>query len=470
MPPFPVFRQYEIIRELGSGGMATVYEALDRKLNRSVALKIMHPHLYKDESAAERFQREAMAAAKMDHPNIVRIYDYLHENGLHTMVMEYVPGTDCATLVKKKGPLPFDLARHIMHETARALEEAHSHGFLHRDVKPSNILLHRKNRVLLSDFGLARKPMDTHLTLSHAVAGTPGFMSPEHVSGKELSFASDVYAWGVSFYYLLIGRLPYKTTELAALLNSIQEGRITLDDAVMEKVPGKDYALLHQCLVTDPQQRIPDGKELARKLDEAGENRRVDILPWISFAAEERKAAPAQPQHSTEVIRPGRGRFFKAGIAAAGLLVLAALAFFLLPRKVPLPPLPPAADTIAAPAPLPPPTDTGHIRPVEASKREKKEKVRNDTINSVVTDTVPVAAVPDSGGLFIFCSPWANIEIDGRYVGRTPLENAIVLPRGRHLIKLYNEFCEPLEEEVEVPADSILRRRYELKIKPAYQQ
>jgi len=354
MIPFPSFHQFEVIRLIGSGGMASVYEALDRKLARKVALKVIHPHLCQNESAVERFRREALAAARMDHPNIVRIYDYLQEAGQNAMVMEYVPGTDCGSLIKKKGALPFDFSSFIMFGTALALQEAHLHEFLHRDVKPSNILLHRKNRVLLSDFGLARRSMDTHLTLSHDVAGTPGFMSPEHVTGKKVSFPSDIYAWGVSFYYLLMGRLPYDTTELAPLLNAIQEGRICLDEAVLEKVPGRYYAVIQQCLMRDPEKRIQNGRDLVIKLEEAGGHPRADLTPWIeSVAGEQPQEGPRARPQPTLLYRPWKQRLWKMAVPVLAVMAaLAAIAGIFLFRGSGAKPAPPSAasppETVAA--------------------------------------------------------------------------------------------------------------------------
>jgi hypothetical protein len=297
--------------------------------------------------------------------------------------------------------------------------------------------------------------------MSQAVAGTPGFMSPEHVTGKNVSFASDIYAWGVSFYYLLMGRLPYETTELAPLLNAIQEGRVCLDEAVLEKVPGRHYAVLQQCLMRDHEKRLQNGRDLVIKLEEAGGASRMNLAPWIESIAEEPETAPRAKPQPTLVYRPWRRRLLRAGAPAlAALVLIAGFFMFRRPKPAPLPAAAELRDTLpvkSAPAPAdtllaPPERPVSRVPPrVAAAKRPREE-------------------APDSGGLFIFCSPWANIEIDGKPAGKTPLENPISLPRGKHLIKLYNEFCEPLEEEVDISGSTVLRRRYELKIKPAYQQ
>jgi serine/threonine-protein kinase len=463
--PSPAFKGFRIIRTIGSGGMSTVFEAVDQKLERKVALKVLHVHLHKDSAARARFRREALAAARLAHPNIVQIYDYLDQGNTQCIVMEYVPGLDMETIVKKKGGLPFDTVLAIMTPVAAALAEAHQHGIMHRDIKPSNVLLDRKNRVMLSDFGLARQSFDPHLTRSDAVAGTPGYMSPEQIAGRDLAFSSDIYSWAVTFHFLLAGRLPYTAREFTDFVNEIRAGRAVIDEAVRRDVPPKYLTLLENCLMKDPDGRVPDGTALKSLLDKYAESRGMALGHLVDFHPEE-ILGPSSPEGVSQTQLYRGGLFTVRRFAAAGgvvVLVFFGLYFGLLRKKTPRPEQVPAPDTVK----------TENILAKDTSKPEKAASARAPKTD-VPKKTHPKApearkARADSGQLFIACdSAWANIMVDGVHMGKTPLEAPLTLPRGRHLIRLYSEFIEPVEEEVEIVSGTVVRRRYVLKLKPAY--
>jgi len=473
----PAFTNYQIVRAVGSGGMSTVYEAIDTKLKRPVAIKVMHPHLCNDPTAVERFRREALAAASLDHPNIVRIYDYVFANRTACIVMEYVTGPDVESVVKERGPLPFDSARYVMAEVAAALEAAHQKGVLHRDVKPSNILLQRGNRVMLTDFGLARRQLDTRLTQHDAVAGTPSFMSPEQMNNRDLTSATDVYAWGVTFHNVLSGRLPYAHQSFPEIVADIQNGRTVIDPQVRAVIPGRYLALLERCLVAEPGERVASGEELRKALAGCGDAVPVDLTPLTSAPRRPSSGPTTGDISVTQIYRAHRAGPVRtalailSAVAAAAVLFVAALWY--IDRFRPRPPanapsvppettqpvagtLPASASDTAARAPDPaPPAEAVPARTVRPPARAAPSGSR---------------AVADSGQLFVFCSPWANVQIDGVLRGRTPLESPITLSRGSHMIRLYNDFCEPLEDEVEIVSKTVLRRRYTLRVKPAYRE
>ena len=205
--------QYEIVAEIGAGGMGTVYRARQISLNRDVALKILPSHLALDPTGLERFQREAMSVAQLAHPNIVQVHDIGEDNGVHFIAMEYVRGRTAAEMLKAEGPLAFRKALEICAPVAAALGVAHKAGILHRDVKPSNILVSEAGFAKLADFGVAglmQPPEGERLTMTGAAVGTPYYMSPEQVRGREaLDGAGDVYSLGVVLYELLSGAHPF---------------------------------------------------------------------------------------------------------------------------------------------------------------------------------------------------------------------------------------------------------------------
>ena len=190
----------------------------------------------------------------MDHPNIVRIYDYFIEDNSHYIVMEYVPGVNIEAVLKQREKLETEIALGVMWEIACALSEAHSLGIMHRDIKPANILIHSQGRAMLSDFGLAFHNLDDRLTVDNAVAGTPPFMSPEQLSGKEITSASDIYSWAVTLCTMLTSAL--QCSEISRN-HSGNPGRKVIIDYQDQSLPSCYYELLRRCLLYDPLSESP---------------------------------------------------------------------------------------------------------------------------------------------------------------------------------------------------------------------
>jgi serine/threonine protein kinase len=207
---------YTLTKELGKGGFATVYQALQPTLNRYVAIKVLHPEFIREERALRRFKREALAVARLSHPHIVGVYDYGEHDGRAYLVMEFVAGN---TLKQRLGrPVPYELALELVRSVGSALDYAHSKGIVHRDIKPANILFTEDDRIVLSDFGIVRLADDDQ-SLTRGVIGTPQYMSPEQALGREVDGRSDLYSLGVVLYEMLAGRVPYKGDSAIATLS-----------------------------------------------------------------------------------------------------------------------------------------------------------------------------------------------------------------------------------------------------------
>src|SRR5438477_6158457 len=201
--------RYEIQRELAQGGMAEVYLAHDQLLNRPVAMKALFPEYAREPSFVERFRREAQAAANLNHPNIVAIYDWGQEDGTYFIVMEYVEGRVLRDLIRSEAPLDPNQAAEITAEIASALAFAHRNGVVHRDVKPGNVLLTQSGTVKVTDFGIARAGTSDGLTQTGSVMGTATYFSPEQAQGLPVDGRSDVYALGVVLYEMVTGVAPF---------------------------------------------------------------------------------------------------------------------------------------------------------------------------------------------------------------------------------------------------------------------
>ncbi len=207
-------RDYQLLEEIGEGGMGTVYRALHTELEKIVALKVLPTEQTKDERAVNRFKREMKAVGKVDHPNIVRATDAGEVDGTHFLVMEYVEGIDLSKLVKRVGPVPIADACELVRQAAIGLQHAHEHGLVHRDVKPSNLILAKNGQTKVLDLGLARlhgqNAPQENLTSTHQMMGTVDYMAPEQFENAHgVDIRADIYGLGCTLYKLLTGHAPY---------------------------------------------------------------------------------------------------------------------------------------------------------------------------------------------------------------------------------------------------------------------
>ena len=202
--------RYEIIRSIGEGGMANVYLAHDIILDRDVAIKVLRGDLAGDEKFVRRFQREALSASSLSHPNIVEMYDVGEDNGTYYIVMEYVPGQTLKQVIKKRGGMSLSEAIDVMLQLTDGIKEAHDSYIIHRDLKPQNILIKDNGEIKITDFGIAMALNSTQLTQTNSVLGSVHYLPPEQASGKGATIKSDIYSIGILFYELLTGSLPFK--------------------------------------------------------------------------------------------------------------------------------------------------------------------------------------------------------------------------------------------------------------------
>jgi serine/threonine-protein kinase len=264
--------RYETSERLGTGGMSSVYKATDRILERTVAVKILAEHLHDDERFVARFKREALAVAKLIHPNIVQVYDTGVDEGRHYIVMEYVEGRSGAQILQRTGPVEPPIAAEIGIQACAGLDYAHRRGIIHRDVKPGNLMIvggpvgGGEMIVKLTDFGIARAIEQTRITQVGSVVGTAAYLAPEQVRGEEATPATDVYALGVVLYQFLTGRLPYEGSSLAELAVRQQNEKPLPPSTYDSEVPEPLGAAVLRALEGDPNRRYASADELANGL------------------------------------------------------------------------------------------------------------------------------------------------------------------------------------------------------------
>jgi len=264
--------RYELGERLGYGGMSTVQLALDRRLERKVAVKLLAEHLADDSQFVSRFRREALSAARLVHPNIVQVFDFgLDEaSGRHYIVMEYIQGRSGAEILREETRLGVPDTLELVDGACRGLAHAHRMGVVHRDVKPGNILRSDDGAVKLADFGIAKAMSEplSQITQVGSVLGTAAYLAPEQASGGEVGPPADLYGLGVVTYQLIAGRLPYDANSLTELAMKQQEEHPPRLDEVASDVPAALAGAVERALALDPAERYASADEMRKALQD----------------------------------------------------------------------------------------------------------------------------------------------------------------------------------------------------------
>jgi serine/threonine-protein kinase len=269
--------RYELTHLIARGGMAQVYRARDRQLDRPVALKVLFPELSVDRAFVERFRREAQAAANLSHPNIVPVFDWGEDNGAYFIVMEFIDGRPLSAVLRESGPLPPQQIATIGANVAAALAFAHRHGVVHRDVKPGNVLITADGTVKVTDFGIARA-MNTEesLTQTGAVMGTAAYFSPEQAEGHSVDSRSDIYSLGVVLYEMSVGKPPFTGDSPVAVASKHVRDQPVLPRVANPAVPAALEAVIMKAMAKSPDDRYVNAEEFRADLLRFAEGRPVE--------------------------------------------------------------------------------------------------------------------------------------------------------------------------------------------------
>ncbi|GAC1668414.1 MAG: hypothetical protein PVS3B2_07980 [Candidatus Dormibacteraceae bacterium] len=367
--------QYEVVERLGGGGMAVVYRAVQQPLGREVALKALSSELFQDDGFVKRFETEAKTLAKLDHPNILPIYDFELNEGVAYLTMPLIRGGTLRDILNR-GPLDTLTAWRYLREIGDGLQHAHDAGIVHRDLKPTNVLIHADGRAMLADFGLARGAgQPTHLTTIGLAIGTPGYMAPEQVMGHDVDMRADIYAMGVLTFEMLTGRLPFIGSNRMEVAYSTVNAPIPSAVKLNAALPDEIDQLLAKVLAKDPATRPQTVRDLLAQMAR---------LPQRRQPAAAQVAAPA-PVGAVPALTPRPGMTQDPPTAARNMRAIPAAG---LPTSGPS-----TLPAVLQGSPIPTPTAVGGsaIRTLELMGVRAARARGRFILNSHVSNLVHVA-------------------------------------------------------------------------------
>jgi serine/threonine protein kinase len=390
---------FEIVEEIGRGGMATVYRARQVTMNRVVAVKVLPRHLLHDPSFFERFEREVEVISHLEHPHIVPIYEYGQTEGIPYIAMRYLGGGSLETIIRKRLPALSELEKPLR-QIAQALDYAHQQGIIHRDLKPGNIMFDENNNAYLSDFGIARV-LGSNMTGS-MIVGTPAYMSPEQANGLPIDGRSDIYALGVVLFEMLTGREPYQAeTPMAVLLKHINEPMPPVRD-YREDVPYAVDEVVQKSTSKDPDDRYPSASMMVEALSAA-----------LRQPVSEAYGAPTMKKNAPKT-------------PSAGI------------QGVPNPMIPPAQPAYM-PTPAPMPNPTGQM---VATTTGTMQAPPAGTASRLII-VLLLAVIVIGSGIFAFVLTSRSPTIDPAHLVPTAFPRAATITGDNYTISMLNNWIPP---------------------------
>lgn len=409
-----------IVGEIGSGGMAVVYKAVQEPLGRIVAIKALKPSIAVDSQFAKRFEREAHFMASLQHENILHVIDFVKDGRSMYIIMEYVEGIDLYDLLEMSPTLPPEVAAIIDLQVARALDYAHFRGIIHRDIKPANIMISKQGEVKLMDFGIARDETLSDLTETGTGLGTPSYMSPEQILGDKLDFRSDLFSVGIVLYQMVTGQKPFVEDEARTVMQKIRLDRFVSPRKINPSVPRPLERILGRCMEKMPANRYPTTQALIDDLTEF-------IAPRVPMNYSARlvmflRDVGVLTDSEAEGLLAAGAPKARRGIKDRRLLrhvgIMQTLLFL---------------GIVGG---------GGAIQAAAGTLSADSESFTRSNSRSVVPER--------AGYLRVVVDPWAEVVIDGQNVATTPTAQRIALTPGRHFVKFSNPYYQELQQEVRI--------------------
>lgn len=507
--------KYKIEETIGGSPTSQVYKATDLSNDKPVAIKVLHDHV-KTPETMERFKREAKLLFPLKHKNIVSVLDYLTDDEDNSLlVLEYVAGQSLKRIIDKEKKIPADIALMIIREICLGLRNAHYEKIVHRDLKPENILITGEGNVKISDFGLARFFEAEGLTKPGTQIGTPVFMPPEIIKGLPADARSDIFSLGVIFYLLVSNQYPFNGDTKKEVFKSVREHTPVPLNEFVPNVPPEVMKIVDRCLEKERENRFRNVDELLHEIDSYLST--YGLQEYEGYLREYlRDPAEGEDQIKRFVIdstiksgfkyyyirdRETVVRFFKKLTDINGITVddldtiikkkkkanykeifaYAAVALFLVaigffggrmsvdqgtPGRVaevatPLP------EQTPEPTPTPRPTKKVVKKTPKPTKRPARRKTKKVVKSTPVPKRTEITKAVGTGELRVEVDPWAHVYVDGKYYGKTPMYDTIVLPSGSHTLTLKNPQCEAFSDSFILSRNEIVTKEISLAYKPS---
>lgn len=409
-----------IVGEIGSGGMAVVYKAIQEPLGRVVAIKALKPSIAVDSQFAKRFEREAHFMASLQHENILHVIDFVKDGRSMYIIMEYVEGIDLYDLLETSPTLPPEVGSIVALQVARALDYAHFRGIIHRDIKPANVMISKQGEVKLMDFGIARDETLSDLTETGTGLGTPSYMSPEQILGDKLDFRSDLFSVGIVLYQMVTGQKPFVEDEARTVMQKIRLDRFVSPRKLVPAIPRQLERILGRCMEKMPANRYPTTQALIDDLSEFI-SPRVPMNYSARLVMFLRDVGVLTDSEADSVLAAGAPKA-RRGIKDRRLLRHVGIVQGIL------------FGCIVA--------SGGAIQAATGRLSGNRDDFAAEAGNPVVPER--------AGYLRVVVDPWADVYIDGQKVVTTPTAQRIALSPGRHFVKLANPYYAEAQQEVRV--------------------
>ena len=469
--------RYEIVKTIGEGGMANVYLAWDTILERNVAVKILRGDLSTDEKFVRRFQREALSASSLSHPNVVEVYDVGEDNNLFYIVMEYIDGKHLKQLLKKRGTLTLQEVIDIMLQVTDGLAAAHESYIIHRDIKPQNIMILENGLLKITDFGIAMALNGTQLTQTNSVMGSVHYLPPEQASGKGSTIQSDVYSLGILMYELISGSLPYRgDNPVEIALKHLKDPLPSIKKA-MPDLPQSIENVVLKAAAKNPKNRYADAKEMYEDIKTCLDPSRLDEEPYVypfpdndSDLKKEEKPGEEMPKKvkkakgdeepiakkitEKDLKRKENKTLLILGVILTSLVIVTTCVLLFLPRLINV-----------GEAEIP---DVSGLSPADAERMlrdagftigDSGRTMNSDTIEEgLVVETRPAAGYIRARGttVTIFISAGEGTYIVGDYVGENLVRIRTILEREQGLAVIVHR--EEVDDVDAVNENEILRQ------------
>jgi serine/threonine protein kinase len=508
--------RYVIVEEIGQGAMGVVYKAVDPLIDRTVAIKTINLDLSKEElvNFEKRFQREVQSAGKLNHPNIVTVYDVGRTEGVAYMAMEFLEGKELREILDSGVVLPIEKIAHIASQVADGLGFAHEHGIVHRDVKPANVMVMKNGLIKITDFGIAQMSSASR-TMSGMVMGSPKYMSPEQVVGQAVDGRSDIFSLGVVLYEMLAGKTPFAGDNISAIMYQILNDEPIPPKAFNQNIPDSINFIVLKALAKHPDKRYQNAKEMARDL------KRYKTME-ISASGDhpppeesmERRKQPRENLGDTTQMMPSlvspnasgaanglatrdgwwNTQRFLLYAAIPAMIVTFAAVVVLSKAKQPMPPGATSKQVVVAPSVTNPSPDTAQQTPsamqptapvlatsdapkmASATKdaahtadkavlnqatektKTKNEKAKIDSAKKFETLSKPT--IMGDASVTLAISPWGEVFVDGKRLGVSPPLRDLTLSSGKHTILIVNATFNPYSKTIDLAPGSTHKIKY----------